>query len=177
MGLSRPIGSPKTPGSGRQKGTGNKRAANNLLEVKRAVAEARAGGHKLAKEVADEFMNIFAKLALEVRPVTEWETQHGRKPNPKANLEQFKELAEICRGWVQVLLPYQAARFQSIRVEVGELGEDAEEVDALATLERLLEAYAQAQERDRKTLEASAVQVLPEPATPVQSQDNPDNTQ
>lgn len=118
----------------------------------------------MAKETADLFINIFCRLALEVRPVTEFDLQCGHKPNPKGDIDKFKELSAILLQWVNALMPYQAARFQSIRVEVGDgLGEDPEEVDALGTLERLLDAYAAAQERERKMLEASAVPVLPEP--------------
>jgi hypothetical protein len=176
-----PKGQPLPPGAGRKPGTPNKRAAAHLLEAKRAVAEARARGHKLAKEVADEFMNIFARLALEVRPVTEWDLQCGRKPNPRADIDKFKELSEILRQWVALLLPYQSARFQSIRVDVGELGgEDMEEVGALETLERLLDAYADAQERDRKTIESQVTPALPEPSqpepAPAPSQDHLENT-
>jgi hypothetical protein len=58
-------------------------------------------------------------------------------------------------------MPYQSAKFQSIRVEVGELSDDVEEVGAIETLERLLDAYAEAQ---RKTIESQAQPVLEPPS-------------
>jgi hypothetical protein len=160
-----PRGTPRPPGSGRRAGTPNKRAANTLLEAKRAIAEARAHGHKLAKEVADDFMNIFARLASECRPVTEHERSRGIS-NPHADEQRFKELSAILLQWVALLLPFQSAKFQSIRVEVGELGDDSEEVGALETLERLLDAYAQAQEQERRTIASQAQPVLESPAQP-----------
>ena len=65
----------KREGAGRPPGSPNKRTTNQLLDAKRAVAEARAGGRKLAKEVADDFMHTFANMAMEVRPVTEREKE------------------------------------------------------------------------------------------------------
>ena len=128
---------------GRPPGSLNKRTTNQLLDAKRAVAEAHAQGRKLAKEVADDFMHIFANMALEVRPVTEREIKRGAKSNPKANAAQFKALSAILLNWVSVLLPYQSAKLQQIKFDVGEFAEgDNEEVGALATLERLLDAYA-----------------------------------
>ena len=59
---------------GRPPGSLNKRTTNQLLDAKRAVAEARAQGRKLAKEVADDFMHIFASMAMEVRPIIDRES-------------------------------------------------------------------------------------------------------
>ena len=153
---------------GRPPGSLNKRTTNQLLDAKRAVAEARAQGRKLAKEVADDFMHIFANMALEVRPVTEREIKRGAKSNPKANAAQFKALSAILLNWVSVLLPYQSAKLQQIKFDVGEFAEgDNEEVGALATLERLLDAYAAADEEERRLRAAREVkgeEVVPEPS-------------
>jgi hypothetical protein len=158
---------PKVPGSGRQPGTRNKRTSNQLLDAKRAVAEARATGRKLAKEVADDFMHIFANMAMEVRPVTEREIRRGVEANPKADEAKFKALSAILLAWVTALMPYQSAKLQTIKLDVGELGEgDVEEVGALATLERLLDAYAAADEEERRFRAARTVagqEVEPEP--------------
>jgi hypothetical protein len=140
---------------GRTPGSRNKRTTNQLLDAKRAVAEARAQGGKLAKEVADDFMHIFANLALEVRPVTQREIERGVKPNPRADESKFKVLSAILLSWVEILIPYQSARFTQINVDVGELayGEDVEEGDAMKKLERLLDAYAEADDEARRVRE------------------------
>jgi hypothetical protein len=96
MGLSRPAGSPKTPGSGRKAGTPNKRQAADLLAAKAAVAEARAGGAKLGKEICSEFANIFCRLALDVRPVTEHELEMGMKPNPREDIRSSNNYLKFC---------------------------------------------------------------------------------
>ena len=50
------------------------------------------------------------------------------------------------------MLPYQSARFQQIKLNVDQFddGPDVGETDALATLERLLDAYAAADEKERR---------------------------
>jgi hypothetical protein len=142
----------KREGAGRPIGSRNTHSKNMVLEARRTVAEARAQGRKLAKEVADDFMHIFASMALECRPVTAREIERGAKPNPKADENKFRMLSAILLNWVSVLIPYQSARFQQVKFDVGVLadGPDGEEVGAMATLERLLDAYAQADEEERR---------------------------
>jgi hypothetical protein len=173
-----PKGKPRPANSGRKPGTRNRRQAAELAQARAAIAEARAGGVKLGKEICSDFANIFARLALEVRPVTEFERKCGVRENPKANIEQFKELSNILLHWVVALMPYQSAKFQSIRVDIGELDSgDVEEVGALEQLEKLLDAYAEAQ---RNTIESQATPALPpiQPAQPEPAsiEKTPDNT-
>jgi hypothetical protein len=136
---------------GRPPGSRNRRTTNQLLDAKRVVAEARAQGRKLAKEVADDFMTIWANMAMEVRPVTKREIERGVPPNPNADEPKFRAVSAILKEWVALLLPYQSARMAQIRLDVGEFAEgDNEDVGALATLERLLDAYAAADEEERR---------------------------
>jgi hypothetical protein len=70
---------------------------------------------------------------------------------------------------VSVLLPYQSARFQQIKLNVDQFddGPDVGETDALATLERLLDAYAVADEEERRfeaAREVKGEEVAPEPS-------------
>jgi hypothetical protein len=143
----------KREGAGRKPGGRNWYKTNQLLEAKRAVAEAHAQGRKLAKEVADDFMHIYANMALEVRPVTERELRRGVPQNPKADERAFKQLSEILLSWVEVLIPYQSARFQTVRIDVPQQYDASEETGAMATLERLLDAYAAANEEERRLRE------------------------
>ena len=140
----------KREGAGRKPGSRPK--CGTLADARQAVAQARATGRKLAKEVADDFMHIFANMAMEVRPVTERERKRGVAANPKADEDKFRMLSAIVLSWVSVLLPYQSARFQQIKLNVGAFddGPDVGETDALATLERLLDAYAAADEEERR---------------------------
>jgi hypothetical protein len=114
----------KREGAGRPPGSRNTHSKNMALEARAAVAEARAQGRKLAKEIADDFMHIFANMALEVRPVTERERKHGVPPNPKGDEAKFKALSAILLSWVSVLIPYQSARFQQIKLGVGDISAD-----------------------------------------------------
>jgi hypothetical protein len=136
---------------GRPPGSRNKRTTNQILDAKRSVAEARSQGRKLAKEVADDFMHIFANMALEVRPITERERARGAKPNPKADEAKFKSLCKILLDWVALLLPFQSARLALVRLNIAEeIGDDrSEDANALAKLEQLLDAYAKADEEER----------------------------
>jgi hypothetical protein len=136
-----------------------------LLEAKRAVAEARAQGRKMAKEVASDFLAIFVAMALEVRPVTQREIARGFKQNPRANVVEFKELAAIAHSWTEILLPYESARLSAIKVDMGEFNnEDIEPAGgALAVLEKLLDAYAQADEQERRIKAAREVVEVPTP--------------
>jgi hypothetical protein len=138
------------PGPGRPPGARNRRTSDQLLEAKRAVAEARATGRKLAKEIADDFMHVFANMAMEVRPVTQREIERGVPPNPRADEGKFRIITAILLQWVALLMPYQSARLQTIKLDVGEFDGEAEDVGALETLERLLDAYAEADAEDRR---------------------------
>jgi hypothetical protein len=62
----------KRKGAGRKPGSRPK--CGTLADARQAVAEARATGRKLAKEVADDFMHIFASMAMEVRPIIDRES-------------------------------------------------------------------------------------------------------
>src|SRR6516225_6471089 len=104
----------KREGAGRPPGSRNTHSKNMVLEARQAVAEARAQGRKLAKEVADDFMHIFANMALECRPVTAREIERGAKPNPKADEPKFRMLSAILLNWVSCLIPYQSPRFQQV---------------------------------------------------------------
>jgi hypothetical protein len=136
----------------------NKRTTNQLLDAKRAVAEARAQGRKLAKEVADDFMHIWANMALEVRPVTKKEIERGAKQNPNADETKFRIISAILLQWVALLLPYQSARLVGVRMDIADVVEgDTEQVGALEALERLLDAYADADEEERRFKAARTV--------------------
>jgi hypothetical protein len=129
-----------------------------LLDAKRAVAEARAQGRKLAKEVADDFMTIFANMAMEVRPITKRELARGVPPNENADEKKFNMITAILIQWVALLLPFQSARLMGIKVDVGEFSDSGDEdVGALEALERLLDAYAAADEEDRRFRAARTV--------------------
>ena len=154
----------KREGAGRPAGSLNKRTSNQILDAKRAVAEARAQGRKLAKEVADDFMTIFANMAMEVRPVTKRELDRGVPRNfidqahPNGDEKKFNAITAILHGWVSLLLPFQSARLMGIRMDIADVAEgDVEEVGAMATLERLLDGYAQANEEERRFKAARTV--------------------
>ena len=68
----------KREGAGRKSGSRPK--CGTLADARQAVAEARAIGRKLAKEVADDFMTIFANMAMEVRPITDRKESAASRP-------------------------------------------------------------------------------------------------
>jgi hypothetical protein len=89
-------------------------------------------------------------MAMEVRPVTQREIERGVPSNPRADEVKFRIITAILLQWVGLLMPYQSARLQTIKLDVGEFDGETESVGALETLERLLDAYAEADVEERR---------------------------
>jgi hypothetical protein len=158
---------------GRPRGALSKQHDDGLQEARRAVADAKAGGYKLSKEIAREFTNTFARLAFEVRPTPQWEIDHKiREANPRADEPRFLMLSRILLQWLTLLMPFESAKFMSIRVESDELNADTEEIGALEQLEHLLNSYAAAQQQEQKLIEAK-----PEPEQVIDVSEQTDSDQ
>jgi hypothetical protein len=86
------------PGVGR--GTPNKATTERALIAARTVAEARVAGRKLAKEVLEDFMLLFAGMAahFQIAPP-------GAAPNPDADEGKFWRCSEIAIDCAAKLAP------------------------------------------------------------------------
>src|SRR5258708_21561127 len=96
---------------GRRRGTPNKATIEKSLIAARAVADARADGKKLAKEVLQEFMELFAGMAAHYQP-----TPAHLPPNPNENEPQFLRYAGLAVEGAQAVEPCQSPTFNAIEV-------------------------------------------------------------
>jgi hypothetical protein len=96
---------------GRRRGTPNKATTEKALIAARTVAEAKAAGKKLAKEVLEDFMLLFAGMAAHFQPAPP-----GAAPNPDAVEDKFWRCSEIAIDCAAKLAPYQSPTFKAVAV-------------------------------------------------------------
>ena len=87
---------------GRAKGTRNRATVERALVAERAAAEDKATGKRLAKEVLDDFMHIFAETATRFRELGDW-----------AGFERWALHSVDC---ARALAPYQSPRLSAVMV-------------------------------------------------------------
>jgi hypothetical protein len=96
---------------GRRKGTPNKATVQKALIAARTVAEAKMSGKKLAKEVLEDFMLLFAGMAGDFQT-----TPPGAAPNPRADEDKFWKFAQAAIDCAHKLAPYQSPTFRAVVV-------------------------------------------------------------
>jgi hypothetical protein len=92
------------PGAGRPEGP-SKATIERALIAERAVENAKGAGRKLAKEILDDFMNRFAKMA------EKYQNQ------PKAE-DKFEKWARLTVDTATRLAPFQSPTFRAVAVTV-----------------------------------------------------------
>lgn len=98
---------------GRRKGSLNKVDIERALIAERQVEASVAAGKKLAKEVLEEFMHLFAGMAAHHQPLTRtMMPDPNREPNP-GMFEKYAKLAIDC---ADKLAPYQSPTFGQLKV-------------------------------------------------------------
>jgi hypothetical protein len=85
---------------GRQKGTRNKATIERALMAARGTAQANATGQRLAKEVLEDFMHLFADMAA----------------TADRNTEQFEKWARLTIETAKALAPFQSPRYSTVAV-------------------------------------------------------------
>lgn len=115
----------------------NERVAAQIAE--RTVADARTAGKRLAKEVLEEFMFLFAGMAATYQPMPPNAPLSPTQDEPK--FERYAKLAIEC---AHKLAPYQSPTFQAVAVmtptpEVREtlMGQEIANVNDPITLSRV----------------------------------------
>lgn len=122
------------PGSGRRKGTKNKAviereaaakmAERVALERERLKAEdaaremiiVKTAGRKLAKEVGEDFLTLFAGLAAVYQPLPD--LKEGEAP-PEGRMPdelKFNRYAKLAMEMVKALLPYQSPALSAVMI-------------------------------------------------------------
>jgi hypothetical protein len=85
---------------GRQKGTRNKATIERTLIAERGTAEGKTAGQRLAKEVLEDFMHLFADMAA----------------TADRNTEKFEKWARLAIETAKALAPFQSPRFSAVMV-------------------------------------------------------------
>ena len=125
---------------GRQLGTPNKASQERALIAQQVKARADMAGRKLAKEVLDEFMHLFAGMAAAYQPLPPGTIeQEGREPD-EAKFEKWARLAIQC---AKELAAFQSPTFRAIAIASG--GGDGE-LSRLSDAELVAELARQAKE-------------------------------
>jgi hypothetical protein len=84
-----------------------------LLRAERETAVAQAEGRKLAKEVLDDFMVLFAGMAAHHQPMPRGQAAPpGREPDEA----KFEKYARLAIATAADLAPYQSPTFKAIAV-------------------------------------------------------------
>lgn len=105
---------------GRKKGGLNKRTIEKVEEARIAVENARGAGKKLAKEVLEDFMHLFARMAdahhgaalgqqTAIQP-------NGNKPVFEPSEEKFQIYAKLAVDTAKALADFQSPKFRAIMV-------------------------------------------------------------
>lgn len=103
---------------GRKKGTPNKatlekeRVAAEIAA--RTMADATTSGKKLAKEVLEDFMELFAGMAAHYQPAPPGK-EHLK---PSGNEAQFLKYADLTVAAAAKLAPYQSPTFKAVAVSM-----------------------------------------------------------
>lgn len=102
---------------GRQKGTVNKRTLEKrVIEAeiaRRTMADAKAEGRKLAKEVLEELMHTFLEAAMIFKPTFK-KLAKGQKPD--VNEERFQIYSRLTKECAIALAPFQSPTFKAVAV-------------------------------------------------------------
>ena len=96
---------------GRAKGVPNKATLQKALIAERTVADARMSGRKLAKEILDDFMQLFAGMAAHYQP-----TPPDRPQNPSQDEPMFEKYGRLAVETAKALANYQSPTFRAIVV-------------------------------------------------------------
>lgn len=97
---------------GRVKGMPNKTTIERALIAERTVADAQASGKKLAKEVLDDFMQLFAGMAAHYQPTPPSAPRQNANQNPA----EFEKWALHAVDAARMLAPYQSPTFRAVVV-------------------------------------------------------------
>lgn len=98
---------------GRKAGVPNKSTIERTLRAEHEMLRARETGKKLAKDVLDEFMMLFAGMAAHHQPIPEGQPiPAGRQPNE----DKFEKWARLAVETAADLAKYQSPTYRAIAV-------------------------------------------------------------
>lgn len=114
----------KREGAGKPAGQPNRATLEKRLaeaeEANRQLKAAQASGHKLAKDVLEEFMLLFRGMAAVYQPMAP-----GLPPRAGQDEKKFVQYAQLTVETAAQLAPFQSAKFKAIALMGGGLPTDS----------------------------------------------------
>jgi hypothetical protein len=96
---------------GRKAGVHNKTTQRRIDAAERAIVLAKAGGKRLAREVLEDFVELFSAIALTHQPALP-----GAEPNPSYDEKKFEKFARLAVDTATALASYQTPKLKAVLV-------------------------------------------------------------
>ena len=96
---------------GRKSGVRNKTTQRRIDAAERAIVLAKAGGKRLAREVLEDFLELFSAIALTHQPALP-----GAEPNPNCDEKKFEKFARLAVETATALASYQTPKLKAVLV-------------------------------------------------------------
>jgi hypothetical protein len=123
---------------GRKAGVRNKTTQRRIDAAERAILLAKAGGKRLAREVLEDFLELFSAIALTHQPALP-----GAERNPNYDEKKFEKFARLAVETATALAGYQTPKLRAVLVgpELGQRQTDGAERLSREELARRLEEH------------------------------------
>ena len=96
---------------GRKAGVRNKTTQRRIDAAERAIVLAKAGGKRLAREVLEDFVELFSAIALTHQPALP-----GAERNPNYDEKKFEKFARLAVDTATALASYQTPKLKAVLV-------------------------------------------------------------
>ena len=96
---------------GRKTGVRNKTTQRRIDVAERAIVLAKAGGKRLAREVLEDFLELFSAIALTHQPAPP-----GAERNPNYDEKKFEKFARLAVEIATALATYQTPKLKAVLV-------------------------------------------------------------
>ena len=109
---------------GRKAGVPNKTTQRRIDAAERAIVLAKAGGKRLAREVLEDFLELFSAIALTHQPALP-----GAERNLNYDEKKFEKFARLAVDTATALASYQTPKLKAVLVgpELGQRQSNGEE--------------------------------------------------
>jgi hypothetical protein len=96
---------------GRRAGVRNKTTQRRIDAAERAIVLAKAGGKRLAREVLEDFLELFSAIARTHEP-----TPPGAERNPNYDEKKFEKFARLAVETATAVVGYQTPKLKAVLV-------------------------------------------------------------
>jgi hypothetical protein len=143
---------------GRKAGVRNKTTQRRIDAAERAIVLAKAGGKRLAREVLEDFLELFSAIALTHQPAPP-----RAERNPNYDEKKFEKFARLAVETATALASYQTPKLKAVLVapELGQRQSNGAERISREELARRLEERGLP--RSVFGVDAPMIDLVPEP--------------